>query len=364
MGDGTAIQWADATWNPLRGCSRVSAGCVHCYAETDAARFSGPGQPYEGLARFVTTPAGGREARWTGEIRLIEEHLDDPLRWKRPRRIFVNSMSDLFHEKVPDEWLDEIFARMALAPQHKYLVLTKRAARMRAYLSDRRSVIRIYNLICDLVTAEEMPFVLIAPGVDEKFAPPGRRIFLDTWPLPNVCLGVSTEDQATADERVPRLLDTPAAVRFVSAEPLLGPIILTDLDVGGGLRWNALGHPKGGANGCLDWVIVGGESGHHARPFNIRWARDILDQCIAAKTPIIAEGTSGLSKTPAFFLKQLGSRPYWDKVNGLGRFADHVTFTEEVHPELGRVDWIHLKHKKGGDMAEWPEDLRVREFAA
>jgi protein gp37 len=188
-----------------------------------------------------------------------------------------------------------------------------------------------------------MPFVLIAPGVDEKFAPPGRRIFLDTWPLANVWLGTSVEDQATYDERKDHLRDTPAAVRFFSMEPLLGPIV---------------------ADYLADWVIVGGESGHHARPFNIRWARDILDQCIAAKMPIVAEGTSGLSKAPAFFLKQLGSRPYWDKVNGLGRFAEHVTFTEEVHPELGRVDWIHLKHKKGGDMAEWPADLRLREFAA
>lgn len=122
MADKSKIEWTDATWNPIRGCTRVSEGCTNCYAETVAARFSGPGQPYDELAKMVTRPDGRHEARWTGEVRLIETHLDDPLRWRKPRMVFVNSMSDLFHEKVPDEWIDRIFAVMALAPQHTFQI--------------------------------------------------------------------------------------------------------------------------------------------------------------------------------------------------------------------------------------------------
>ncbi len=130
MGDKSKIEWTDATWNPIRGCSRVSEGCRNCYAERVAARFSGEGQPYQGLA--VMTESG---PRWTGEVRLIEEHLEDPLRWKKPRRIFVNSMSDLFHEKVKYEWIERIYEIMRAAHWHTFQVLTKRAERMRDFFS-------------------------------------------------------------------------------------------------------------------------------------------------------------------------------------------------------------------------------------
>src|SRR6185295_14646626 len=128
MADKSKIEWTDATWNPIRGCSVVSEGCRHCYAMQVAARFSDKGQAYEGLA--YRNESG---AHWTGKVRLIEEHLEDPLRWKRPRRIFVNSMSDLFHESIPDEWIDRVFSVMAMAPQHTFQILTKRPERMKAW---------------------------------------------------------------------------------------------------------------------------------------------------------------------------------------------------------------------------------------
>ena len=122
MGTKTGISWTEATWNPVRGCDPVSPGCLNCYAATMAARFNGPGQPYEGLA--IRKP--GQDAKWTGKIMLVEKHLLDPLRWQKPRRVFVNSMSDLFHKDIPDEYIDRVFAVMALATRHTFQVLTCR----------------------------------------------------------------------------------------------------------------------------------------------------------------------------------------------------------------------------------------------
>lgn len=313
MADGTGIEWTDATWNPIRGCSRVSEGCRHCYAETVAARFSGPGQPYEGLARFVDRPGGPREARWTGKVALVGDQLLTPLRWRRPRRIFVNSMSDLFHEAVPDEWIDRIFAVMALAPHHTFQILTKRPERMRAYFAETWQPAPARELAIGDETislpAEARPgdrWDQIEHAIDDLTNDPmfdkdrfwtteGALIGRPAWPrrpIPNVWLGVSVENQASADARIPLLLDTPAAVRFISAEPLLGHIDLSALDIGGGLAWNALGRSKGGVTGCLDWVIVGGESGPGARAMQAGWARSLRDQRAAAGV--------------AFFFKQWG----------------------------------------------------------
>lgn len=267
----TAIEWTDATWNPIRGCTRLSPGCGGgtpgdlkggCYAERVAARFSGPGQAYEGLAEMRNGAA-----RWTGKLRLVEEALTQPLRWKRPRRIFVNSMSDLFHEVLTDEQIDRVFAVMALAPQHTFQVLTKRSARMRAYMTDT-SQRRSDGLGTAVVALDPtMPLECLR------------------WPLPNVWLGVSAEDQTRADERVPDLLATPAATRFVSAEPLLGPIDF-GLHRVDGIAVDPLcddcGERHEGACDALDWIIVGGESGPGARPMHPHWARDIRDACAAA----------------------------------------------------------------------------------
>lgn len=277
MAETSSIEWTDATWNPIAGCSLKSPGCAHCYAMPTARRHElmmaalGRVSPYAGLTRVVNG-----KAVWTGDMRLVEAALTLPLRWQRPRRIFVNSMSDLFHESVPDEWIDRVFAVMALCPQHTFQVLTKRADRMRAYLTrgpgggkqDVRNHLA-WNVVGNVLR-------LVAPDwtkepVDGKWR--SRAIgACGTWPLANVWLGVSAEDQRRADERVPDLLATPAAVRFVSAEPLLGPIDFHDYFVRA-LNW--CGAP-------LDWIIVGGESGPGARPMHPDWARQIRDACAAA----------------------------------------------------------------------------------
>jgi protein gp37 len=253
----TAIEWTDETWNPVTGCTKVSPGCDHCYAERVTERFHGRGS----FERVVLHP----------------ERLDKPLRWSKPRKVFVNSMSDLFHEQVPDEFIAEVFAVMALAPQHTFQVLTKRHGRMRSLLSDPTFGSNFGPMWAAMVER------------DETFEVP--------WPLPNVWLGVSVEDQRWADIRIPALLDTPAAVRFVSAEPLLGPVRLrpwvspftTDVSV--------------------DWVIVGGESGPGARPMHPDWARSIRDQCGALGVPFLFKQWGG--RTPKAGGRELDSRT-WD----------------------------------------------------
>lgn len=277
MSDRTRIEWTDATWNPIAGCSRVSEGCRNCYAEGIAARGL-PG--FEGLAHFVDRSEGACEARWTGAVMVREHLMDQPLKWRRPRRIFVNSMSDLFHDAVPDEVIDRIFAVMALCPQHTFQILTKRPERMRRYLEGDWSV-RVYNLIAGNPRGATSAGWLAA----------GR-------PLPHVWIGVSVEDQATADVRISHLLETPAAVRFVSAEPLLGPIDFRNVgfwvdkldaltgvweddndDTGSSTSWGR--KPK------LDGIFVGGESGPRARPVHPDWVRSIRDQCAATGTPFM-----------------------------------------------------------------------------
>jgi len=210
MADGTGISWTDATWNPVRGCSRVSEGCRNCYAERVAARFSGPGQPYEDLADRER-----KGSKWTGVVRLIPAHLADPLRWRRPRRIFVNSMSDLFHESLTNEEIAAVFGVMAAAPQHTFQVLTKRARRMREWFE----WIGTANLDWLRTYAQRA----LDPTFTKRYVDRGT-----TWPLPNVWIGVSVENQEAADERIPDLVRTPAAVRFLSCEPLLGPVVIAN----------------------------------------------------------------------------------------------------------------------------------------
>lgn len=306
MADHTGIEWADATWNPIVGCSVVSPGCTNCYAMGMAARIAAmqPGSHYAG-----TTQASKAGAVWSGKLRVAPEHVfTQPLRWRRPRRIFVNSMGDLFHEGHHDEAIDHVFAVMALAPQHTYMVLTKRSARMRAYLSDPDTHHRICVAACDIAMELELRVILLSHPSLEPHAPPGPRIHLYRWPLPNVWLGVSTEDQRRADERVPDLLATPAAIRFVSAEPLLGPLKLFSLNERRGQRgtitdWHdALRGLRFGPSeetAGLDLVIAGGESGPKARPMHPDWARSLRDQCAAAGT--------------AFFFKQWGE---WTTAKG------------------------------------------------
>lgn len=242
------IEWCDATWNPVRGCSRVSEGCRHCYAEIMAARFNKPGQWGHGFAEMVTRPGGSREARWTGLVKLDRSKLGLPFEWRKPRRIFVNSTSDLFHETLDFSDIDKVFATMAMVSHHTFLVLTKRPERMCQYAAE--------------------------PGFSRRM---GDALKRTRAPLPNVWLGFSAEDQETFDERWGSARET-AAVGwpvFTSLEPLLGPVH-TDAALRHGLRW----------------VIAGGESGPGARPMHPAWARAIRDQCAAAGTP--------------FFFKQWG----------------------------------------------------------
>lgn len=262
MGDKTGIEWTDATWNPVTGCTKVSQGCKHCYAERD-------------WNRMVHLPA--YKGRAFTDVACHPERLIQPLRWKRPRRIFVNSMSDLFHESVPFEFIDQVFAAMAICPQHTFQVLTKRPERMRDYTT---RLSRSAKLLDD--AARTMGY---------SFEHEGQ--YLVSFPLPNVWLGVSVEDQQTADERIPLLLQTPAAVRWVSAEPLLGRV---DLCEAFGMWWNqtigcfeSIGQRfnPGLGRGGIDWVVVGGESGPKARPMHPDWVRSIRDQCKSAGVPFL-----------------------------------------------------------------------------
>ena len=266
----TSIEWTQSddgtpgkTWNPIRGCSRVSAGCERCYAMHIAARFSGPGQPYEGLAKRNPT-------NWTGDIRLVPEKLAEPLTWKKPCRVFVNSMSDLFHEGVPDEFIDRVFGVMAKAYWHTFQVLTKRPERMAEYFSypygRGNAVGRIIG------AAKQYPW----PGwaMDEV----NRGAGWNSFPYPNIWLGTSVENQQAADDRIWHLLNTPAAVRFLSVEPLLALVRL-------GLHRVAI--PKHRESWPAErvsnfWVIVGCESGPGARSMQEDWVRSIRDECVEA----------------------------------------------------------------------------------
>lgn len=310
MADRSTIEWTEATWNPMRGCSRVSDGCKHCYAERVAARFAGPGMPYEGLIHPSTRG-------WNGTVRLVPEALDQPLRWKRPRRIFVNSMSDLFHESVPPSVIAAIFAVMASAPQHTFQVLTKRPERAWFWFDWMLTQTRDKLHEC----------LKGAMGYHHPRRPAINGI---PWPLPNVWLGVSVENQAAADKRIPLLLQCPAAVRWLSCEPLLGPI---DFFASSGV-WSELGYEpwlNRPILGDVHWLVAGGESGPGARPMHPDWARTLRDQCAAAGVPFFfkqwGEWSPIDSWEPWDRTRQIGIRP-----NG-GRAAD-----DEWHD-----DWHRLK---------------------
>ncbi|HEY5318066.1 MAG TPA: phage Gp37/Gp68 family protein [Solirubrobacteraceae bacterium] len=307
----TSIEWATSTWNPSTGCAEVSPGCAHCYAKTFAERWRGiPGHPYE--QGF--------------DLRLWPERLSLPLRWRKPSVIFVNSMSDLFHEEIPDEFVDRVFAVMAWASWHTFQVLTKRPERMRDYLTDPGVVDRIDRAMCAACCSEVAPGACGFPGDD-------CGLFGCEFPLANVWVGVSIENRRFV-HRADLVRQTPAAVRFISAEPLLGPLVDRPAcpDCGGtGLL------ELGACDACegfgryrteydldlteIDWLIVGGESGPRSRPMDLEW----VDALAGAARE---QGT-------ALFVKQLGAR------------------------------WARARHSssiKGGDPGDWPERLRVREM--
>jgi protein gp37 len=295
MSDGSDIEWTDATWNPTRGCTKVSPGCKHCYAETFAERWRGiAGHPYE--LGF--------------DPRLVPEQLDVPFHWKKPRTIFVNSMSDLFADFVPFEYIGAVFGVMAATPRHTYQILTKRAERLAEWSAWAVKQARYAGVDTDPADA------MICMGIDRygiaaaRFARRCDIIAADSeWPLYNVHLGVSVEDRRYGLSRIDALRTVPSALRFLSIEPLLedlGPLDLTG----------------------IGWVILGGESGAGARPLELRWFRSIVAQCREQKVPV--------------FVKQLGAKP--------------------THDMLIPAERLKLKSAKGKNMAEWPEDLRIREM--
>jgi protein gp37 len=264
----TTIEWTrnddgtpGRTWNPATGCTKISAGCDNCYAETIAERFRG----------HAAFPKGF-------DVQLRHEKVNDPLTWRKPTRVFVNSMSDLFHQDIDAAWIADIFAVMAAAQKHTFQLLTKRHARMRHLLNDPAFVDQV------------------------RSRAHGKGLPADQWqwPLTNVWLGVSVEDQKWADIRIPALLHTPAAVRFLSCEPLLGPVDLKQAVIPmGSERGHGLTASYVHAGGCctnrlhgIDWVIAGGESGRKARAMHPDWARGLRDQCAQASIP--------------FFFKQWG----------------------------------------------------------
>ena len=324
----TSIEWVrnddgseGYSWPVINGCLPAGPGCEHCYAMRLAATRLKHTERYKGLARF-----GSNGPQWTGAVRLVEKELTMPLRLRKPSRIFVCDMGDLFYEEVTDAMIDRVFAVMMLAPQHTFIVLTKRAERMRAYLSDPTLYERVL-VHADALRASRSDLTMT--GVSNP----------TTHPPPWIWWGVSVENQDAADERVPLLLQTPAAVRFLSVEPLLGPVNLDpphcqycpdDLE--------DLGHADDGTPWCMrcdsemaqgwwlepldddgqplngpaiNWVITGGESGPRARPASPQWFRNIRDQCVA----------SGV----AYFHKQNGEYASVSEVEGPG---EHFTFPD------------------------------------
>jgi protein gp37 len=255
----TKIEWAEKVWNPVVGCTKISPGCQNCYAERMAARLENiaykTGNQKLHDKYYPTINCNGT---WTGKVSLCPDALDEPLRWKKPSRIFVCSMGDLFHEDVPFGFISKVFATMWVAEWHTFLVLTKRPERMREF-------------ICEY--------------------PP--EFIIENEPSKNIWLGVTAENQEQADKRIPILLQIPAAVRFVSVEPMLGPVDLLSNDyLGGCINCEVcLDNPKTCINRAqdrkIDWVICGGESGPGARPMHRDWARELRDQCKAAGVPFL-----------------------------------------------------------------------------
>ncbi len=281
MSDNSSIEWTDATWNPVSGCTKVSAGCDHCYAETFAERFRGtPGHYFE--RGF--------------DVQLRPDKLDWPLRKRKPQRIFVNSMSDLFHDHVPDEYIAKVWAHMALAPRHTFQLLTKRHGRMRSLIGSERFASQVYMAINEALAWKDKPLRVSDDTIVSALDGFGRGHFTV---LPNVWGGVTAENQQWAETRGRALVETPFAVRFLSLEPLLGPIDLFGTVESPGpviVRTGVQTRPHtdhgpaeydyDGQIG-IDWVIVGGESGPGARPMHPDWARSLRDQCTTAGVPFL-----------------------------------------------------------------------------
>jgi len=352
----TKIEWTDETWNPVTGCTKVSEGCDHCYiARTPPFRMEGrkfvahchacAGRGIIDAAQPAcpdcngTGEIAGQTVGATTGVRLYPERLAQPLRWRKPRRVFVNSLSDLFHADVSDTYIARVFAVMAYSYWHTFQILTKRPGRMRSLLTSAQFLKLFDREFCSIPDWNDR-------YPDLEFAPGNHVCHLANGPLSNVWLGTSVENQKWADIRIPQLLTTPAAVRFLSCEPLLGPLLLCSCD---GAQHEVTRHPFLKSADCplhgttrLDWVIVGGESGPRARPMHPNWARSLRDQCTAAGVP--------------FFFKQWGEWAPWTRAaQEAGRN------TTRVGPD--RTGWMARVGKRsagreldGRTWGEYPEE--------
>lgn len=302
----TNIEWAEEVWNPTLGCSLIAPGCRSCYAMRDAYRKQFHPNPKISEAYAGLTQLTNGHPVWTGKVNLMEDRLSIPLRKRKPTTWFVDSMSDLFHADVPDWFILSVFQHIGKCPRHRFIILTKRHSRMADFLSRRR-----WRNFGHSPAMGGDHYVAVAPGEHRDS---------DSQCLHNVILGASASDQATFDAAIPamRTLAGGEWNTLWSLEPLLGPINI-------------------GKAACASWIIVGGESGPGARPCDTRWIRDIVCQCAAAYVPC--------------FVKQFGAHPIssftGDDVDA-GRIADE--------------DTRYIRDRKGGNMAEWPEDLRVRQM--
>lgn len=337
----SSIEWTHPpgfdgeTWNPTLGCDKVSPGCKFCYAIRSVNRMAGNPNAKIAAANAGLVVMTGAGLNWTGKVNSIESRLSIPLKKNKPTAYFVNSLSDLFHKEIADEFIDKVFAVMALTPQHRYMILTKRPERMLAYIDSRAKSIQYWE---DAARSLGFTFRFIGADWNEHSTCP--------FPLPNCWLGVSVENQATADARIPILIKTPAAIRFVSYEPALGPVDFTQIPIsswkGVPVMANVLQRASIFA-AHLDLVITGGESGPGARPFNIAWAQQTINQCAAA----------GIS----CFIKQFGAKPVfqWSKdADAVGLTLGPV-YDDQMYP-------VRLKDRKGGSMEDWPEWARVRQY--
>jgi protein gp37 len=376
MGD-TSIEWTDKVWNPVRGCSEVSPGCGLCYARVMAARFSDPG--LWGHTFAERTENGG--SRWTGKVALIPDKLAEPLSWRKPARCFVNSTSDLFHEALSFEDIAAVYGVMAACPHITFQVLTKRPERrweFYAWAAEQGAEL-LAAVGAEPPGGSPVPgaMALFLEGLETRppiddLAKMLRPAYRAPWPLPNAWEGASCETQKEADERIPHLLATPAAVRFLSLEPLLGPIDLRQWIGYGRYEGNVPGHCVSidgeslhlGDRKCrtcgwgfpddpdyprrvpgIAWVIVGGESGHGARPMHPEWARSLRDQCAAAGVP--------------FFFKQWGEWGSGCTLMGTGakamprQFADFQQWVNKASTWIAGgtcVDLAGRVMRCGGDM--------------
>lgn len=290
----TLIQSCDETWNWLVGCSKISPGCKNCYAAV-AARS----------ARLQQFTQYQKVKEWDGTVEFVESQLLKPLSWRSPKRVFTCSMSDIFHPNVQDEWRDRAFAIMAVAQQHTFQVLTKRPQAMLNYFSEL-NLLRLKRSLPSSIKYSRLDSINL--------------------PLPNVWLGVSVENQQAAEERIPLLIQTEAKIRYLSCEPLLETVDLSEWIID--RKYQTDSKPP------IHWVICGGESGTKARPCYVEWIRSLVNQCQSASIPV--------------FVKQLGSNPVNSK--------PYISGVADVHYNL------QLKDRKGGNINEFPDDLMIRQF--